>query len=642
MLFAAYDSDAADDSMLVMRAELQSQKRVDSALFQKYSNLCISAGKYDELISNYHIMLDSAKKDLMREDMVMLTTMCRKVDTTKPSENTVYLFYITGKLFTRYHLDNTSALNYFLTSVRLAERFNDPCLIIKGYSGLGSFYMNVKHDIVIANEYFEKIDSLLLKTNMNGISECNVDVNISHAVIYYYMGNYAIGCVFLDKSIVTARKLNLPQKLFDLYIRRANFETELGDRAKALRSLDTLEQIISRESNKEGLTQLINSYRFNIAVQEGRYDDAKRLSEIVVAQTLNGTNDEYYDYLYHLSKMYIYFKDYKEAEKNIAVYESSLKPWNIQRWRCVYENKYLLNKARGNFGEALENYERYTRLNDSVHHQQQIFAVIAEQIKFHTKQKEEQLNLQIAVNETQSKNIKLIVLFFITVCLALLLLLGYRINRELKEKEKANRVFAQKLLQNTEQAQNRLAHELHDGLGQELLLLKNGLVQDGNKAKVEMVADIIESVRGMARELYPALLDVVGLKTAIENQLQKIDDTEKIFVSAEIDFSGRLTKHAELQVYRIFQEAITNVIKYAKASSVLVILREEQGMVGLVVKDNGVGFDTEIVLQGAATFGLQTMRQRAESINGQLKINSIKEKGTEVSLVFSYHENIDS
>ncbi len=632
---------AAADSVGLLRTKLFASKRVDSAAFQQYVAFCLGQKRFKELVADYRLLLDSAKKDLLKDDQQMLVTLCNNIDTTHIDVNTVFLFDITGRLYTRYHLDNVSALNYFLKSIRIAERLKDPCLIIKGYSGLGTFYMNVKHDIVIANSYFEKIDSVLIKTGMNGISECNVDVNQRRAVLYYYMADYAAGIACLDKSIAVARRYKLPQKLFDIYIRRSNFEIELGDRAKALRSLDTLASIIANEPNADRLTQLINSYRFNIAVQNGEFDKARAMSAGIYPDKLNGTNDEYYDYLFHLAQMNIHFGDYLEAGKNIDIYQSDLKPWNIQRWRCVYQVRYMLNKASGNYKEALKYYEQYTRLNDSVHHQQQIFAVIAEQMKFNTAQKEEALSLQIAINETQSKNTKIIILVFVSICLLLLLALGYRANLELREKERMNRTFTQKLLQNTESEQNRLAHELHDGLGQELLLLKNSLILEHNTDKADMVADIIESVRGMSRELYPALLDMVGLQTAMESQLQKLDLAEDIFISSEIEFDGKLDKFVALQLYRVFQEALTNVLKYAQATSVYVGLKREGDIVKLIIKDNGVGFDVDEKNSSTASFGLQTMQRRAESINAQLKISSVKNKGTELSLDFPYNENID-
>ncbi len=632
---------AAPDSLKILRRELFASKRADSAIFWRYADMCLRERRYAELVADYRLLLDSAKKDLLKDDQPLLVTLCNNIDTTTPNEHTVFLFDITGRLYTRYHLDNVSALNYFLKSIRIAERLKDPCLIIKGYSGLGTFYMNVKHDIVIANSYFEAIDSVLEKTHMNGISECNVDVNQRRAVLYYYMADYAMGINCLDKSIVIARRFRLPQKLFDLYIRRSNFEIELGDRPKALRSLDTLDAIINNEPNADRLKQLINSYRFNIAVQNGEFEKARNISKGIIAEKLNGTNDEYYDYLFHLAQMNIHFGDYAAAEKDVDLYQSELKPWNIQRWRCVYQVRYMLNKASGHYQDALKYYEQYARLNDSVHHQQQIFAVIAEQIKFNTKQKEEALSLQIAINETQSKNTKVIVLFFISVCLILLLALGYRSNMALREKEKMSRAFTRKLLQNSEEMQNRLAHELHDGLGQELLLLKNGLVLEHNAPKADMVAGIIESVRGMSRELYPALLDMVGLQTAIESQLQKVDQAEDIFISSEIEYAGKLDKYTALQVYRVFQEALTNVLKYANATSVYVGLTQEGGVIRLTVKDNGSGFDVDEKSNSIAAFGLQTMQRRAESINAKLKISSVKSKGTEVSLELPDNENIN-
>ena len=610
------------------------QPTVDSSLFYSFAHDCLNSGSVDLLMNTYRQITETGQKDFTPTDIPILKEMCLKFEHKPLNENSFHILYFTGRVLMRYHLDSAGAYKWFDDAISIARKLNDNCLLVKGYYGLGSYYMNIKHDILKTNECLETVDELLKKNHQNGIIDCNVDINVAYSVLYYYLEDHAKMIEHLTKSIATVRFINKPQRLFDLYGRLCVSQALLERYNDALHSLDTAEQIAQTQPNKTTLLNFTLAERINIFIAENKFDSAQLLSKGVDIERLKiGKNDEYYDYMRSLIKMNINFNQLTAAEKNIELYKSSLKGWRLQRWESYYEFQYLLSKAKGNNAEALNYYEKYNMMDDSVHHQKQNFAVLSEQIKYHTREKEEELKLQIAANVIQSKNINLIIAGSVALSLILLLALVYRINSGLREKEKLNKNFTQKLLLNTEKEQNRLANELHDGLGQELLLLKNGLLAEHNEPRAQMVAEIIESVRGMARELYPALLEVVGLKNAIENQLNKIDQTEDIFISSNIEFNGKLEKTTELQVFRIFQEAMSNVLKYSKATSVYVGLFEQGGVVIMTIKDNGIGFPIGEKLTSLSSFGLQSMQRRAESINGKLTIDSSTE-GTEIKLAF--------
>ena len=641
-IFFAAPASAATDSLRNFQKILLGQKKTDSASFYTFAGRCLEKGDGNILMSTYRQLVESGQKDMVSNDLVFLRALNSKVDTNKLNENNFYVCYYLNRIVTKYHSDSLLPLQYAEQALAIAVKLNDVCLTAKAYFSVGSYYMNIKHDLLKASESHDQLNDILKKNHKNGIIDCNVDENIGYSVLYYYLEDFAAGLEYINKSIASVKLIKKPLRLFDLYCRRSFYEGELGHNDKALATLDTARMVAKELPNSADLYNYLSADTFNIYIKTGDYERALPLSKRVVLARLDGANDEYYDYLISLVKLNIHFGEYPIAEKNTDLYISTLKPWNIQRWKNAYEMKYTLSKAEHKPAEALKYFEAYTLYNDSVHHQRQNFAVIAQQIKYQTRQKEEALKLQIAANLVQEQRSNFIIAVTIAICLLLLLVLVYRTNTGLREKERLSKSFAVKLLQNTEKEQHRLANELHDGLGQELLLLKNSLIQDADNVKAAQVGDIIENVRGMARELYPSLLEVVGLQAAIANRLQKIDEQESIFVSAEIDYNGTLDKHTQLQVYRIFQEAMTNVLKYARATSVLVKLQEENGTVTLTVKDNGAGFDTEAQQRGLTGFGLQSIRQRADSINGVLKIAAEKNKGTEITLTFNVHENTHS
>jgi signal transduction histidine kinase len=187
----------------------------------------------------------------------------------------------------------------------------------------------------------------------------------------------------------------------------------------------------------------------------------------------------------------------------------------------------------------------------------------------------------------------------------------------------------------------RWARDLHDetlqGLGGLRLLLSSALrVGDpdrGQEAMREAVAQIereIENLRAIITELRPAALDELGLRTAIEGLLDRHREQSGFQIDHELKLPGpsagaeRLDEDLETAVYRLVQEALTNVAKHARASNVRVAVTESDGELLVEVQDDGAGFDPET---GSHGFGLAGMRERVSLADGTLDVDS-GEQGT--------------
>ncbi len=193
----------------------------------------------------------------------------------------------------------------------------------------------------------------------------------------------------------------------------------------------------------------------------------------------------------------------------------------------------------------------------------------------------------------------------------------------------------QKVIFIQEEQQKRIAQDLHDGIGQDLLLLKRSL--KNQSINTENVEHIIENVRLVSRNLYPVALEKVGLAQAIENITIQVMETHPIFISCDIFYNNSLSKQQELQVFRIFQEATNNALKYAKAKAVKLCLHEETTHLSILIYDNGIGFDVEKKLQSELSFGLQSMLQRSKSMNGYFNIKSNSD-GTIITINIPYND----
>jgi len=214
--------------------------------------------------------------------------------------------------------------------------------------------------------------------------------------------------------------------------------------------------------------------------------------------------------------------------------------------------------------------------------------------------------------------------------------------RAVGEKEAARQMLIGKIVRAQEEERRHVARELHDQLGQ--MLSKTLLTVDSSCAACEgkqtqcpeISSDIramIDEVRMLAWNVRPSILDDYGLNRALE---QYIGETAKRAGFA-LDYQSAIPSdterfagpEVEATLYRIAQEAITNIIRHAKATQASVILMCRENEIVLLVEDNGVGFDME---KGEAprALGLMGMRERTALVGGELRIDSEVGKGTTV------------
>ena len=148
-----------------------------------------------------------------------------------------------------------------------------------------------------------------------------------------------------------------------------------------------------------------------------------------------------------------------------------------------------------------------------------------------------------------------------------------------------------------------------------------------------MVDEAIQTVKRVISELRPGILDDLGLEAAIEWQAQEFENLTEI--KCELSTGSNevvLDQDRSTAVFRIFQEALTNVARHANATKVKASLGEEHGKIVMKIRDNGSGIEKN-QLYNLKAFGLIGMRERARLSGGSLKINGVAGKGTMVTLI---------
>ena len=218
---------------------------------------------------------------------------------------------------------------------------------------------------------------------------------------------------------------------------------------------------------------------------------------------------------------------------------------------------------------------------------------------------------------------------------------------ERKLAQDALQMFSRQLIEAQEDERRRIARELHDQIGQILTAVKMNLyaVQQfcqGSEAgsyvkdNIEAVDEALRLVRDLSVDLRPPILDDLGLPTALRWYVDRYTKRTGLSVDVLIDLpdeNERFSRELETACFRIAQEALTNVVRHAKASQVVVRLTRDADALLLTVKDNGVGFDIERLRKRAprvATLGLISMQERAHAAGGTIELDSAPAHGTEI------------
>ena len=220
-------------------------------------------------------------------------------------------------------------------------------------------------------------------------------------------------------------------------------------------------------------------------------------------------------------------------------------------------------------------------------------------------------------------------------------------NAQLFEQVQAGReklkALSHHLVDAQEAERSRVARELHDETGQALssLLLSLSLLEmEVDRPEVilarvtdleNMVDEMLENLHRLAMNLRPASLDLLGLVPALEHHVElfgRQHDINTQFAAMGLG-DKRLPSSMETAIYRIVQEALTNVVRHAHASRVDVLLEQRDDQIVTIIEDDGIGFDSEAVAKGGR-LGLFGIRERAEMLGGTLTIESVAATGTTI------------
>lgn len=244
------------------------------------------------------------------------------------------------------------------------------------------------------------------------------------------------------------------------------------------------------------------------------------------------------------------------------------------------------------------------------------------EIKYETSKKEQAIYLNEQTINGNNRLIALLITAIGTLILMIALYITIQRRRKLvKEKSQWLR-FTRQLLNKTEEERKRIANDLHDSVNNDLLLIKSGL-QKKSPIEIETKIDeLMNQVRAISRNLHPVMFEELGLQDSVEQLALRVQEHNQFILNTEIDYHRCLSSTDELQLYRIIQEAVNNMIKYSKAEAGIIRLNEEKEKLIIEIKDNGIGFQVAETLSSKKSFGLHNIIERSKAIHGHANISS--------------------
>lgn len=220
-----------------------------------------------------------------------------------------------------------------------------------------------------------------------------------------------------------------------------------------------------------------------------------------------------------------------------------------------------------------------------------------------------------------------------------------RISAEAAKREKeAQHLFSQRLISSQERERRRIAFELHDGVSQDILVLKNraasalrrGTMDEETRRQLEEIIETaqasITEVREVSLSLRPAILERAGLRETLASMLSKVAESSEIGFEVRIDeLQGVFREEEEINVFRMVQESVNNVLKHSGASQASVTVTRSNDTVEIAIADDGKGLPAEMIAHRSSSgLGLQSIQERVTMMNGQWNIESGEGKGTRI------------
>jgi signal transduction histidine kinase/Flp pilus assembly protein TadD len=477
--------------------------------------------------------------------------------------------------------------------------------------------------------------------------------NIASA--FAQLENFDKAIEYSEKALVVFDKKNLTQ--FQL-ITLPNLATQYfkkGDTLKAINFYNDAEKLATKLNNKRSLSLIYTN--LGSIYLENDYEKAENYLEkaLELKKELNLTSG------IEITESNLGYINLKKKNYQKAIYFSEkAEPFvKGKQLAFLYNNLSQSYKGLNNLSKALVYSEKSKTVNDSLINAENQKAVFDIQTKYETAKKEKEIlqlqtdNLEANYKRRQNRNL----MFGVLAALILALFGLYMLMKNAKRKRiimeqsltiqehNFNQLLKSQelegidaILDAQEKERTKMAEDLHDNLGSKVATLKLYLESydknedfSGFYGKLKnLMNDTYNEIRNISKNKNFGAQINKGLIPSTKSIAKQISDSKKIDIKViNVDGNKRIENTLEIQIFRIIQELLTNVIKHANATEAIVQFSEHENTLNIIVEDNGIGFNTNDSFSG---IGLHNIEKRMEKIDGELVIDSSKGNGTTVIL----------
>lgn len=532
--------------------------------------------------------------------------------------------------------DHEAAITNYKMAESYAKKANDIRL-----AGIAKIYMGGSQSFLgefsTASQSLQEASKIFRETKdtFNIISAQN-----SLSILYSQNEFFEEAKTERDEAILLAEEIKSYGHLSSFYYNAATDARKQGNNAARIENMKAALRSSRKTENPEFYeVTMLTAFVIAYSQMDSITLASSYLAEIEknLATDLGGRNREpYVDALKNIAfAREEYVKALQYGKEHLAIQKAGTHYEEIQFAEKFMADVYV---AMGDEGAAYSHFRNYSTIKDSISSVQKVKALTFYQTLYETEKRDLKIKAQesdIALLDARN-SVKNQLLFFGS--LGLLSIFGgillMRSRNAAHHRQKMQEGFSQDLINAQEEERIRVARELHDSVGQKLMLLTKQTRSTGNLEMESLAGNTLEELRSISRGLHPVTLEKLGITAAIKSLINEVDANTNIFFTNEIDdIDHLLSRESSLHLYRILQEVLNNMVKHAGAKAASITIARKKSTIEAIIKDNGNGFELSEKLKLGTSLGMKTLLERANIIKSTLEIKSKRNEGTTIELV---------
>lgn len=591
--------------------------------------------KNDTIVANTHyelawaLKLSDLQKAMAHMDTAMTSYQQLKMPRKIALSNFQYsvLFRISGEYQKAIH--SLSAYQEYV------EKVNDTVNLLFAHYEKGVIYSQ-KGDLEESLKEFYKANAIAETVHNDNMVGNTIN---SIGLVYNDLEKYDEAIKSFEKALALYKRINVTdEQLGDVYNGLGSSYKNKENYTEAKENYEKALEVY-KSSNSEFGVAIANFHLGVIATEQKQFKEA--LPFFNIAYEIQKKNDFESEFIKTLSSLGEAYFELGEYEKSELILNEGLQ-FDIENKlsaKDLYFELYRTNVKQNNTKEALKFHEKYTSYKDSIYIQENIKSINLLQEQFETAKKEREIfeqNLQLQKQGTRMNYLIGISAFLLLVCLLLWFIYRQRQKRKNQEIIALKREYQIKsleaLIEGEEKERFRIAKELHDGVNGDLSTIKYKLspLLEMNykviKEAITMIDDSCKQVRAISHNLVPPSLENFSLTEAMENYCTDMDTVNTTNINFQVLGNElSLPQKAEINIFRIVQELITNSLKHAEATEIDVQISFQNDSLQVTVEDDGKGFDkNEVSTKG---IGLSNIESRIQYLHASVDFIS-NDRGT--------------